>query len=257
MHVGTRQLDISQGGRLESTIHSHTITGPHDHSFVRIASLLFLTAVRQRSELRMAGPHTDILCRGPHADVVESTIVEGSTDSHWHEFNQALTCGTTHFVHKCSRKLRTAVAVDALALIQEDPQTFFGFGCQRVHVTLCKLIIRGLVRDQSRLIQHQRQTPEQRKVGLHLSVATGRNFLRRPPLRSKRFTDQSCIAGLLSVETTTTGIHPQTKHAVCAVHLLQGQWSQGKQLASHIRELASNPGHLDRTVDRAYCLRSQ
>ena len=125
----------------------------------------------------MTGSYTDILCRGPHTDIIESAIIEGGTDSHRHEFNQAFTCGTTQLVHQGSGELWPAVTVDALALIQEDSQTFFGLGRQRVLVTLCELVIGSLIRDQRRLIKHQRQAPEQRKIGFHLSITAGSDFL--------------------------------------------------------------------------------
>ena len=128
MHVGPRQLNISQCRRLEGTIHGDSITRSHNHSFIGISPLLLLPAVRQRPELRMAGPHPDIFSRGTHADIVETTVIESRPDSHRHELDQTLLRTTTQLLHCGTSKLRTTMTVDALAFIQEDAEPCFGFG---------------------------------------------------------------------------------------------------------------------------------
>ena len=113
------------------------------------------------------------------------------------------------------------MAIQAFALLNKNPQSFFCLCGQCILIATGELVVRSLVRHQRRLVHHDRQSPEHGEIGFHLRIAVTGLLRAGPPFRQKRFTNQLRIGGLRKVQSAPRSIPVDTQNAViCRDQLL-------------------------------------
>ena len=206
----------------------------------------------------MSSTDPEILSGRTHADVVEPFVVERQTASHWHVVDAAVIRQlATNHADSRSRELRTMMAGNTLAFVHENAEALLSTFRQGTPVTLRIRIEWRLIRNQSRLIHHDGQSPEQGEVGFHVCVTAFSNLLATPPLPMECVTDQLCIAGSLFIEAAAVRIAVNSQNTVVFVNLLQTQWLQRHQLTTQFLEIATVSTHLHSAQCRTDSLRCQ
>ena len=233
MEVWPGQFDISQRWSLEGTVHSHSSIRTDHVQWINIFPQLFTSTIRQRAQSRHRCAHPNVLRCRTNPDVVEAFVIERDPHCHGHQSHAVTVWFRQHTANGADRrtsKLRTVMAVNALAFVQKDPQPLLCLCSQCSVITLCIAIIRCVVRHQSRFVHHHSQPPVQRKVGFHMGVPIGCQMRPIPPLRLKRAAYQRSIAGRLFFQSSSILIPIRPQHAVVTRNPLKGQRLQAEHL---------------------------